>query len=752
MPVTSDPLRLERHTVFATRLARSLVADENAADDLVQEAWLAVLQRPPRDRRAARGYLATTLRRLAGRTRRSEARRGRRERDTARGEALPSSADLAVAMEQHQRVVAALLELPESTRAAILLRYLEDLPPREIAARGGEPVETVRTRIKRGLAALRARLDEDAGGRRAWLAALAPLTLTESAPPVPLGTTAAKAATGALAMTIQTKLVLAVVLVLAVGLTWQVSTRRASAGSGPLAPGSPSLVDATPPERSSTPAVRAEPEAHRASVAAVSGEEAPAEPPVSAPTPPRSVLRVVDARTGAELDGLTVLRGLSRPRGAIHPGWTGDPGAVFARDAASPVVLSAEEDMESWWVHSPGYTWGWARFDHHTGGEREVALEPGGAILEVRMEGFDPALNLWLHVFPAGWERSHGSLVHVRHPDRASLRFEGLPPGPVQVRAELGIWHDGPRELARAELELLNGAPNQVVLDLERNGVLPAGAPLAGRVVLPASHPDLDFSFEIMPAEGAALRKADRVYRGAVDLERVAGSSRIRRFDAGNVTPGDYLFVSSTLQCWQAFEVGPGGAPDVEIVLPEVGEVRVRVVDDLTDEVLSLDRITWYGGRPEGRTSWTLASVAPEPHPDTGTEEYAFLAPLGRISLDVDWDEYAEVGRRVEVVPGSQFHEVRVERLPGAWLRLADGDATVPFEWRWSVDVTPVDGAPDSKARITRIEGGRAWVTATQPGTYVVEIPPLAGFRPSLPWTLDLGPGAAEEHVLRLER
>ena len=34
--MTSDPLQLERHTAFAARLARGLVADENAAADLVQ--------------------------------------------------------------------------------------------------------------------------------------------------------------------------------------------------------------------------------------------------------------------------------------------------------------------------------------------------------------------------------------------------------------------------------------------------------------------------------------------------------------------------------------------------------------------------------------------------------------------------------------------------------------------------------------------------------------------------------------------
>lgn len=840
--MTSDPLQLERHTAFATRLARGLVADEHAADDLVQETWLAVLRRPPRDVGAVRGYIATTLRRFAGRAKRSESRRAERERDTARGEALPSSSELAAAMEHHRRVVEALLELNEPTRASILLRYLEGLPPRDIAARSGEPVETVRTRIKRGLAALRERLDEREGGRGAWAVALAPLSgavpgATPLAPLAP-GTAAANHTTGVLVMTIQTKVAVGALLALTAGLAWRASdpdapdpgalvspplavTRTTELeGAGPVkdpvgehrtavvATETPAGSPAEPVAPSMTGSIRvldADGVAHaaedgsftiaagdmRTDVAVEAGRFALARPdgdavrvgslelggrpaflsteelalPARAAFPaeggtldlvatwsPPSVLRVVDARTGAELSGLTVLRGMMRTRDAVHPGWTGDigdVGAVFARDASSPLELTAFGETESWWVHAPGYTWGWVRFDHRTGGEREVALEPGGADLAVRLAGFDPGLNLWLHVFPAGWDRSVGSLSFVRHPQRSTVVFEGLPPGPVQVRAELGIWHDGPRELAREELELSSGVRTEMVLDLERDGALPAAVPLAGRVVLPVSHPDLEFSFELMPLEGAALRKTDRVYHGAVDLERVGGQPLMRRFDAGRVTPGRYLFVSSSLQCWERFDVGPGGAPDVEIALPELRDVSIRVVDEGTGERLALDRIAWSAvDTPRELSSWTLASVDPERE----TGEYVFTAPLRNIWLSVRWDEYAEAAPAMDVSAGAEVHEVLVRRLPGAWMRLADGEATVPFEWAWNVKITPAGGSTEVKARITRIEGGRAWVAATEAGMYVVDVPPLAGFRPVPPQTLELGPDGGDEVVIELVR
>jgi hypothetical protein len=89
---------------------------------------------------------------------------------------VPSTAEILAREESRARVVEALRALEEPYRSTLLLRYFEDLPPRAIARREGVPVETVRTRIKRGLECLRARLDREYGGDRgAWGAALLPL-------------------------------------------------------------------------------------------------------------------------------------------------------------------------------------------------------------------------------------------------------------------------------------------------------------------------------------------------------------------------------------------------------------------------------------------------------------------------------------------------------------------------------------------------------------------------------------------------
>ena len=53
-------------------LARSLVRDEGAAEDLFQDTWVAALRSPPSERGALRGWLARVTRHLAWKRQRSQ--------------------------------------------------------------------------------------------------------------------------------------------------------------------------------------------------------------------------------------------------------------------------------------------------------------------------------------------------------------------------------------------------------------------------------------------------------------------------------------------------------------------------------------------------------------------------------------------------------------------------------------------------------------------------------------------------------
>lgn len=200
------------------RLARGLLYDRQRAEDAVQDAWLAALRK---DRSAGQGlgaWLAGAVRRLALQTRRAEARRREHEERAARAGHQPGAAEVAGRLEAVRRVMEALESLDEPYRTAIVLRFLDGLPPRAIARRLGLPVNTVRTHVRRGLARLRRRLDDGAGGRReALLGALAPL-----AGPLPWGSSVLGPWSGALVMSGKLKLAAVAAVVIALSfLGWR---------------------------------------------------------------------------------------------------------------------------------------------------------------------------------------------------------------------------------------------------------------------------------------------------------------------------------------------------------------------------------------------------------------------------------------------------------------------------------------------------------------------------------------------------
>ena len=158
---------LIEHQAFLRALARGLLADPEAAEDVVQETWLAALTRAPAAPDSLRAWLARVARNAALNLRRGERRRAARERASAREEAAPLESEVAERLAEQARVAEAVRALREPYRTTIFLRYAEGLPPREVARRLGVPVETVRSQQKRGLAELRRRLERDLGGQRA---------------------------------------------------------------------------------------------------------------------------------------------------------------------------------------------------------------------------------------------------------------------------------------------------------------------------------------------------------------------------------------------------------------------------------------------------------------------------------------------------------------------------------------------------------------------------------------------------------
>lgn len=163
------------HAAWLRRLARGLVRDANAADDLVQRTWIAALERPPLHGAPLRGWLAAVLKNFVRQDRRTGGRRVVREHVAARPEALPSGSEPLEKLELQRHLMNAVLALPEPYRSVVVRRYYDELAPREIARLTNVPLKTVKAQLARALDKLRERLDRaHDSDRAAWLALAIP--------------------------------------------------------------------------------------------------------------------------------------------------------------------------------------------------------------------------------------------------------------------------------------------------------------------------------------------------------------------------------------------------------------------------------------------------------------------------------------------------------------------------------------------------------------------------------------------------
>jgi len=151
----------DRYGSILFGLLLRILHDRAEAEDVLQEIFLRVWQRAS-DFDEQRGRVFTWLVTIA-RSRAIDRLRSLNSRERvaeeASRESVPSMTTNALAdtlaSEQREIVALALAEIPEEQRRTLLLAYFEGLTQSEIALRTGEPLGTVKTRTRAGLARLR---------------------------------------------------------------------------------------------------------------------------------------------------------------------------------------------------------------------------------------------------------------------------------------------------------------------------------------------------------------------------------------------------------------------------------------------------------------------------------------------------------------------------------------------------------------------------------------------------------------------
>jgi RNA polymerase sigma-70 factor (ECF subfamily) len=175
-----DPGLLDELIVrYQHRLLRYLLyltGHRELAEDLFQETWMRVLVRGAQFKGDARfdTWLFTIARNLVIDSRRRRTMSSLDEMWESPGEerpleppaAGPSPFETSSSLEDREHLAAAMLEIDTLQREVLALRFHEELSLEEISRVTAAPLSTVKSRLYRGLAALRPRVEARMGGVR----------------------------------------------------------------------------------------------------------------------------------------------------------------------------------------------------------------------------------------------------------------------------------------------------------------------------------------------------------------------------------------------------------------------------------------------------------------------------------------------------------------------------------------------------------------------------------------------------------
>ena len=159
-----------RHGKLLKSVIGRCVYDDQHTEDLLQEVFVEIWNRAEHysaDKGRALGWLITLARRRAlDRVRRFQAYFRAQERNRLQEETRGDAHMLDGDAELEQRDLGARLEvalgkLPPAQADAVRLAYIDGLSQRDIVARTGIPLGTIKTRIELGLRKLRSAMRED---------------------------------------------------------------------------------------------------------------------------------------------------------------------------------------------------------------------------------------------------------------------------------------------------------------------------------------------------------------------------------------------------------------------------------------------------------------------------------------------------------------------------------------------------------------------------------------------------------------
>ncbi len=456
-----------------------------------------------------------------------------------------------------------------------------------------------------------------------------------------------------------------------------------------------------------------------------------------------SVLHVEDEETGRPMTGLTLVQADRFDDTRLHPseGWQE---RLVAEDLDSPVTLPDRDGTPTWYVRAAGYAWGHVAVDHRVGGEHRVALRRGGD-LEVHFSGALPGKNAWLVARDRSAARDRAEWDHLefRLAGHEPVIIEGLPPGPYWIRA-LGGRYRGNRvatpELAEARIEVRSGERSSITLELAPSPDVRT-VPLSGVLRTHARRGPTPLFLWVTTEDPAAPRRM--IIIEAKQLKADPKQPGFLRWSAGEITTGTWTVTVMPVAVSATFEVGNDGLEDAVVAVPEICELRVKVVDARDDAITTGIEVDFTRGakmRSRGSFAWD-------------PEQAVWIAhvPVGKLRVEAAGPLFREAERELTASSGSNELTLLLEHTESVTLRFREGETVVPIDKIRYPQLYDEDGEDQTDLWFDR-GSQQLHVRAPGPGRYRLVVPTPDGYRKIPDRSLDLARGQHLELTIQLKR